>query len=202
VSLLGTGLWNIAPDVLASVLLGKDPRQAVGIGAKSPPNPLVGIYRSSDQRFVMLNMLQADRYWPGFCHAIGREDLIEHPEYADFEARSQHRQELFTLIRDAFAAQPVAHWREQLTKHDCVWSAVQTPAEAADDPQSVANGYLAQHPTNPRGRVVASPVQYNEGTLELERGAPELGQHTEEVLQELGFDWDAIAKLKEQGVVT
>jgi crotonobetainyl-CoA:carnitine CoA-transferase CaiB-like acyl-CoA transferase len=202
VSLLGTGMWNIAPDVIASHLLGKDPRQAVGIGAKSPPNPLVGIYRSSDQRFVMLNMLQADRYWPGFCRAIGREDLIEDPDYADFEARSQHRAELFAIIRDAFAAQPVAHWREQLTKHDCVWSAVQTPSEAAEDPQSIANGYLAQHPTNPRGRVVASPVQYNEGSLELTRGAPELGQHTEEVLQELGLDWEAIGKLKEQGVVT
>ena len=164
--------------------------------------PEHGTYRTSDQRFIMLNMLQADRYWPGFCRAVGREDLLEDPQYADFEQRSQHRDTLFAVIREAFASHPLDHWREQLTKHDCVWSAVQTPSEAANDPQSVANGYLAQHPTNPRGRVVASPVQYNGGTLELKRGAPELGQHTEEVLQELGLDWGEIGRLKEQGVVT
>ena len=202
VSLLGTGMWNLAPDVLASYLLGEDPRHAVGGGAKQPPNPLVGVYRTSDQRFLMLNMLQADRYWPGFCRALGREDLLEDPDYADFEQRSKHRDTLFPLIRDAFAAKSLGHWREELTKHECVWSAVQTPLEAAHDPQSVANGYLAAHPANERGRVVASPVQYNEGTLELQRGAPELGQHTEEVLQELGFGWDAIGRLKEQGVIT
>ena len=202
VSLLGTGMWTLAPDVLASYLLGKDPRHAVGIGAKQPPNPLVGIYRTGDQRFIMLNMLQGDRYWPGFCRALGREDLLEDARYIDFEQRSNNRETLLPLIREAFAAQPLDHWREQLTKHDCVWSAVQTPLEAANDPQSVANGYLAQHPTNERGRVVASPVQYNGGALEVTRGAPELGQHTEEVLQELGLDWDAIGRLKEQGVVT
>jgi crotonobetainyl-CoA:carnitine CoA-transferase CaiB-like acyl-CoA transferase len=202
VSLLGTAMWNLAPDVLASDLLGKDPREAVGRGASMPPNPLVGMYRSSDKRFIMLNMLQGDRYWPGFCHAIDRADLIDDERFATFEARSENRQDLFNIIREAFGSKPAAHWREQLTKHECVWTAVQTPLEATLDPQVAANGYLLPHPTHERGRVVASPVQYNDGTLEVERGAPELGQHTEEVLQELGYDWDEIARLKNEGAIT
>jgi crotonobetainyl-CoA:carnitine CoA-transferase CaiB-like acyl-CoA transferase len=202
VSLLGTAMWNLAPDVIASFLLGKDPREAVGIGAKMPPNPLVGIYRTGDQRMVMLNMLQGDRYWPNFCRAIEREEWLADAKFATFEARSEHRQELGQLIREAFASQTLAHWAPRLTAEECVWTAVQTPLEAAHDPQTVANGYLAQHPTNAQGRVVASPVQYNNGTLELERGAPELGQHTEEVLQELGYGWDDIGRLKGEGIIS
>jgi crotonobetainyl-CoA:carnitine CoA-transferase CaiB-like acyl-CoA transferase len=192
----------LAPDVLASDLLEEDPRKSVGIGAKAPPNPLVGIYKTSDARMVMLNMLQGDRYWAPFCKAMEREDLIEDPKYATFDARAERRQELGKLIRETFAGKPLEYWREQLTKHECVWTAVQTPLEAARDRQTEANQYLAQNPAHARGRVVASPVQYNDGVLELERGAPELGQHTEEVLQELGLDWDQISKLKEKGVIT
>lgn len=202
VSLLNMGMWVLAPDILASDLLGKDPREAVGIGAKSPPNPLVGIYRTSDHRMVMLNMLQGDRYWPAFCRAMEREELIEHPDYATFEARSEHRKEAVKLIQGTFAAKPLSYWIEQLTKHECVWTAVQSPMEAVADPQVAANGYLPKNPAHERGRLVASPVQYNNGTIEVKGGAPELGQHTEEVLQELGLDWDEIGRLKQEGVVT
>ena len=201
-SLLNSGMWALAPDVLASYLLEKDPREAVGIGAKAPPNPLVGTYRTSDQRIIMLNMLQGDRYWPNFCRALDREDLIEDPRYATFEERAKNRQELASLIREAFASSTKDEWSERLTREECVWTAVQTPLEAAHDRQTAANGYLPQHPTDPRGRVVASPVQFNDGTVEVTRGAPELGQHTEEILQEPGYPWEEIGRLKEDGVIT
>ena len=202
VSLLGTALWNLGPDIIASHLLGKDPRDAHDVSASMPPNPLVGVQVTKDKRYITLTMMEADRYWAGFCRALDREDLIEDPRYNSFEARAENRKELSALIREAFASRPMAEWAERLSHHECVWAAVQTPLEAASDVQVVANGYLAQHPTSERGRVVASPVQYNNGTLELERGAPELGQHTEEILQEYGLTWDDIARLKEEGTIT
>jgi len=202
VSLLGTALWNLAPDVIASQLLGRDPRDpGDGRPPSRPPNPLVGIHRTQDNRFVSLNMMQGDRYWEGFCRALDREDLITDPKFATFEARAQERDALYKLIAATFASQPLSHWTEQLDTHECVWAAVHTPLEAASDPQVIENGYLPQHPTKPEGRVVASPVQYNNGKIEPQRGAPEMGQHTEEILQELGFDWDTIARLKEQSVI-
>lgn len=201
VSLLGTAMWNLAPDVIASSLLGKDPRDAVSATATMPTNPLVGIYKTSDNRIIMLNMLQADRYWEPFCHALERDDLIADPRYATFEERGKNREELITLIREIFAAHSVDEWRERLAKHDCIWSAVQTPLETASDPQVIANGYMPKHPTHDKGCVVASPVQYNNGQVELKRGAPELGQHTEEILQEFGMDWDEIGTLKSESVI-
>ena len=202
VSLLGTGMWNLAPDILVSYLLGKDPREATSVSATTPVNPLVGIYKTSDNRFVLLSMLQGDRYWPNFCRALDREDLIEDPRYSSLEERAKNREELVALIRETFASHPKDEWAERLARHECVWAAVQTPLEVAEDPQVIANGYLAQYPDNPRARVVASPVQYNNGVVEVERGAPELGQHTEEILQDVGMAWDEIVRLKEEGVIT
>jgi crotonobetainyl-CoA:carnitine CoA-transferase CaiB-like acyl-CoA transferase len=183
-------------------MLGKDPRDAVGIGAKAPPNPLVGIYTTSDKRMIMLNMLQGDRYWEQFCRALEREDLIADPRYATFDARADNRNELGKLIRETFASRTKDAWAVRLAEHDCVWTAVQTPLAAANDVQTEANGYLPQNPTRPEGRVVASPVQYNNGIVEPKSGAPELGQHTEEVLQELGVSWEEISELKEKGAIT
>ena len=202
VSLLGTALWNLGPDIIASHLLGKDPRDAHDVSASMPPNPLVGVQVTKDKRYITLTMMEADRYWAGFCRALDREDLIEDPRYNSFEARAENRKELAELIREAFALRPMAEWAERLAANECIWAAVQAPQEAGSDPQVVANGYLVKHPTHKRGRVVASPVQYNNGMLELERGAPELGQHTEEILQEFDLAWDEITRLKEAGVVT
>src|SRR3990172_13413856 len=93
VSLLGAALWNLAPDVIASYLLGRDPRvPGDGRPPRMPPNPLVGVYRTKDNRYVSLNMMQGDRYWPGFCKAIEREELLTDPKYATFEARSEERE--------------------------------------------------------------------------------------------------------------
>jgi crotonobetainyl-CoA:carnitine CoA-transferase CaiB-like acyl-CoA transferase len=202
VSLFGTALWNIAPDIIASHMLGKDPREVVGGGdVKVTPNPLVGIYRSSDKRMIMLNMLQSDRYWPAFCRVIERADLIEDPRFATFAARGEHRKDLAEIITLEFGKRPAAELLQRLADNECVFSSAQTALEAAVDVQTDANGYVVDNPDHAGGKLVASPVQYNNGTFEPARGAPEMGQHTEEILQELGYDWENIAELKEHAVV-
>jgi crotonobetainyl-CoA:carnitine CoA-transferase CaiB-like acyl-CoA transferase len=201
VSLFGTALWNIAPDIIASHMLGKDPREVVGGGdVKVTPNPLVGIYRSSDKRMIMLNMLQSDRYWPGLCRVIEREELTEDARFATFESRGENRNELAEIITQEFGRRLASELLQRLADNECVFSSAQTAMEAAVDVQTEANAYVVNNPDR-EGKLVSSPVQYNNGTFEPSRGAPEMGQHTEEILQELGFDWDRIAELKGEGVV-
>ena len=70
-----------------------------------------------------------------------------------------------------------------------------------DDPQVIANGYLAQHPDHPTCRVACAPMQFDDEMVEVRRGAPDIGQHTDEILAELGFDADEVRTLREAQAV-
>jgi len=200
VSLLNSATWILAPDLVSSLLAGQDPPKA-GAGAPMIGNPLIGAHRTLDGRYVTLMMLQADRYWPGFCRALGREDLIQDPRFDGMQARAQHGQELVAIIAEAFASAPLDEWKERLDREDCVFAPMQTPLEVVNDPQTLANDYLPRHPTHPGARLSASPVQYNGEPVAFRSGAPELGQHTEAILQDLGRDWDEITRLKRAHVI-
>lgn len=200
VSLLGQAMWMLSPDIVASGLYGGDPMPKFDHAGS--PNPLVGFYKTGDGRYLSLMMLQSDRFWPEFCEHVGRPDLIEDPRFADAGARFANHRECIGLLDEIFASRPLAEWKEALRTLTGVWAPVQLPGELADDPQVVANGYLS-----PVARddgiaydLVANPVQLDEAHPAF-TAAPEHGQHTEEILLELGLDWDEIAAGKDDGSV-
>lgn len=197
VSLFSMGCWAMAAGILGSHQFGID---AKSVAPATPRNPLVGSYITSDDRWISLVMLDADRYWPGFCRAMSREELIEDARFHSFDARGDNRDALMGLIVDEFRSRTLAGWKERLTKHECVFAIAQSPLEIIDDPQAVANSYVINEPGS-RHVLVSSPVQYNNGVVEATRAAPEPGEHTEEVLLELGYDWDQIIALKDAGAI-
>ena len=147
-------------------------------------------------------MLQADRFWSEFCTVIGRPDLIEDPRFVDGASRFAHRAECVKELDDVFATRTYEEWKSVLATLTGAWAPVQMPSELADDLQVQANGYLG-HVHRDDGReydLVTNPVQMNETPDHLVP-APEHGQHTDEVLLELGLDWDAIIAHKESGAI-
>ena len=200
VSLLGTAMWILAPDIVMTRLTEQE---MPSFDRTESPNPIVNSYQTKDGRWLFLNMLQPDRFWPDLCRHIGREDLITDERYSSGMARFMNRKECVQELAQTFAARTLAEWRETLAQVEGVWAPMQSAREVGSDPQALANGYL---PEVDRGdgttfTLVASPVQFDETPPTL-RPAPEAGQHTEEVLLSLGLTWEQIAELKTSGAIS
>jgi crotonobetainyl-CoA:carnitine CoA-transferase CaiB-like acyl-CoA transferase len=200
VSLFGTAMWILAPDIVMTKLTDQE---MPAFDRSEAPNPIVNSYRTRDGRWIFLNMLQPDRFWADFCRHVGRDDMIDDPRFANGMARFQNRQACVAELDRTFAARTLAEWRVALADVEGVWAPMQSAREVHDDPQAQANGYL---PLVDRGdgttfTLVASPVQFDEAPPAL-RPAPEMGQHTEEVLLDLGLDWQELASLKDAGAIS
>lgn len=199
VSLLATAMWMLSSDLL-SVLNGGT---AEPVGGRGPlVNPLVGNYRTKDGRHIQLMFLQGDRYWAEFCRVVGRDDLIDDARFVDLAARRVNSEACVAELDSVFARRTLAEWKDLLAKLDAPWAPVQSVAEVIEDPQVHANGYVGEVRLGDGQayRLPSVPVQLDEQGPPLRR-APEHGEHTEELLLELGYDWDQISKLMDDGVI-
>jgi crotonobetainyl-CoA:carnitine CoA-transferase CaiB-like acyl-CoA transferase len=200
VSLLGLAAYALTPRVTASKLYGDVPLPT--FGHSDAPNPLVGNYRTKDNRYVTLMMLQADRFFPELAELIGQPDLLCDRRFADAPARFENRMSLIAILDDVFSRRTVEEWRNVLQPLSGAWSVLQTANELCDDPAAVANGYIPTIAAMSGGLypMPTNPVQFDEQQV-VPTGAPEHGQHTEEVLIDVGIGWDRIERLKQEGAV-
>jgi len=199
VSLNNTGMWVLAIDI-QSALSGQ---ANVRISRRSVLNPIWNSYETADGRWLQLVMLVADVYWPKFCRAIGRPGLENEPHFDSMAKRTENREELIALLDEVFAQRKLAEWTDALDREGCIWAPAQTLAETIDHPQTQAREAFAEidHPTHGPIRLVDAPVKFGEARVTARGPAPELGQHTEEVLLEAGYGWEEIAALREDGVL-
>ena len=201
ISLLGVGVWASGVAVNAALASGEPWLANPGGANVSPNNPLVGFYRTSDNRYLGLSMLQGFRYFAEFCKRVGVPELAADERFASHELLARNAAEAIAVLREAIGAHPLHHWREAFEGFTGQWAPVQNTAEVAADPQVRANGNVVrvEHGDDPYD-LVASPVLFDETTLNL-RPMPEFAAHTEEVILELGGDWDRILALKESGTI-
>jgi len=199
VSLLATAMWTLSSDVLAAAN-GGEARPASGRGPAV--NPLIGNYRTKDDRHIALMFLQPDRFWADFCRLIGRDELIDDPRFADMSARRKNSAACVAELDAVFVEQTLAEWKELLAGIDAPWAPVQSVQELLEDSQVIANGYIGEVTLEDGTtyRLPAVPLQLDEQPPPMRR-APEHGEHTEVLLLELGYDWDQVAALKDSGTI-
>lgn len=199
-SLFQSGMWMLSSDIQAALTTGYCHTPG---GRRAAPNPLFNFYRTRDGRWLHLIMLQPDRHWAAFAAAIERVELVDDERFADVIARFQNCRELIALLDPIFASRSLDEWAAILDRAGCFWGKVQSVAEVAEDAQAEAIGAFdtVQLPDGRPLRIVRSPVGFAATPAAVQGPAPELGQHTEEVLLEVGYDWDEIGRLKEAGIL-
>ncbi|MSO79051.1 MAG: CoA transferase [Acidimicrobiia bacterium] len=194
VALLNTAVWQLAMDLTSTTILRQEPTALNATRALS--NPLVGSYRTGDQRWFLLNMLDDTRHFAPTCRALGLDELIDDPRFADTQSRADNREALHEAIVTAIKSSTLADLKQRLEAEDTIYASLSSMMEVIDDPQVIANGYLAPHPNHPTCRVACAPMQFDNEMVEVRRGAPDIGEHTEEILQELGFTPADVANLR------
>jgi crotonobetainyl-CoA:carnitine CoA-transferase CaiB-like acyl-CoA transferase len=164
----------------------------------SPINPLVGVYETKDNRYISLVMMQPTKFWADVCRHIDREDLIDDPRFATVGSIAEHTGEAVEVLREAIGTRTLPEWSERFATLAGPWAPVQDTLQAADDAQVRANEYLVHAGDLD---LVANPVQFDV-TAPHTGPAPAFAEQTDEVLLELGLDWDRIIQLKTAGAVT
>jgi crotonobetainyl-CoA:carnitine CoA-transferase CaiB-like acyl-CoA transferase len=198
VSLLGSGLWAMGHTIALTQHLGQLMVQPPPGVHGSPVNPLVGVYPTKDDRYISLVMMQPTKFWADVCRHVDREDLVDDPRFSTVESIAEHTAEAVEILREAIGSRTLPEWSERFATLAGPWAPVQDTLQAADDAQVRANEYIVQAGEL---ELVANPVQFDV-TAPSTGPAPAFAEQTDQVLEELGLDWDRIIALKTSGAVT
>jgi crotonobetainyl-CoA:carnitine CoA-transferase CaiB-like acyl-CoA transferase len=203
VSLLGVGAWATQFSANLALLAGGPLPRPEPRRHGSATNPLIGTYRTSDDRWLMLAMLQPGKYWPEFCEVVGRADLAVDDRFNTTEKIMANAAEAAEIVAEILAGRTYAEWLKKFEGMEGQWAAVQNAWEVGQDPSLRANGNIAQvtDADGEQRELVASPVQFDGQSPQLSR-APQFAEHTDEILRELGWSQEDLLALKIDGAVT
>ena len=198
-SLLRTGMYVLGWDLSIRLRFG---HVAAPYTRQGIPNPMINSYKAADHRWFWLLGLQGDRHWPDLVGAIDQPPLLADTRFRDMKGRRENAAALVAILDEIFNTKSFDEWIAIFDRSNVWWAPVQTPDQVVADPQARAAGGIVSGPVNGgEADVVASPADFAGTPWKPTTPAPELGQHTEEILLEAGYDWDAIAQLKDQGAI-
>lgn len=199
VSLYGQGLWDNSA-VLQAVHHGNPwPKTR-----KRPDSPLRNTYRCKDGTWVMVSVIIYDRYFPVMCRLIGREDLISDARFNTETAARQNAEAFVDIIDAVFATKDFAEWDRLLTESDIAHDRVNHVKDTIEDPQAWENGYIYKYTTREgtEDLVVGTPVKFGASEPAPHHNAPLMGEHSRELLTELGYGTEQIKALADSKVTT
>jgi crotonobetainyl-CoA:carnitine CoA-transferase CaiB-like acyl-CoA transferase len=197
-SLLANGAWSSGIAIQGALC---DAKFFPLHDRKNPPNATLNVYQSSDDHWFLIVM--TPDHWPALTTGIGHTDLLTDARFSDAAKQGANSAALAEILDNVFRSQPLAHWRDVFEKAHIPFGLVQTPPEVINDPQLLENNIIV--PLEGAGgkltSTISSPIQMHGVTKVPARRAPEIGEHSEEILEQLGFQPDEIHALHSSGAV-
>jgi crotonobetainyl-CoA:carnitine CoA-transferase CaiB-like acyl-CoA transferase len=197
-NLMANGVW--AAGVLAQAKLcgaqfqERRPRERA-------LNAVTNHYRCKDGRWLMLSLLSEERQWPVLARCLGREDLVNDPRFATKADRHARSLELIAIFDQVFAGKDLAEWRRVLDGNGLVFGVVGILDDIPTDQQMIDNEVLVPF-ENGTLLTINSPIWIDGSEKVKPKRPPEIGEHSEEILREAGYDEAAIRNLKTSGAVS
>ena len=195
-SLLATGVYTVGSDLAVQLKFG---RLASNRPRNLPMNPIATFFKSADERWFVHNPRGGNKDWPTFAAIAGRPDLVDDERFATGRARRENSPLLVAELDAAFATMSFDDIAAKLDAADMVWSPVQTPAQVAADPQVMASGAIVQVEDGEGGTYPspAAPARFPGADATVRPRSPHLGEHTREVLAEIGYSASEIEAIFE-----
>jgi len=199
VSLMRVGAYMMGWDTNTSLRFGTP---TVPYDRHHAVNPIINSFRDSDGKWFWLLLLQADRHWPDLLRALNAQRLASDERFASIPNRMANSEALINELDPIIQQKSLAEWGPIFDREDVWWAPVQSTTEVIADPVARAAGVFIDVP-GPDGPItqVATPSDFYGTPVEPRGWVPELGQNTEEILVELGYDWDRIIALKDLGAI-
>lgn len=195
-SLIANGAWSNACNIQAAMVQAKRP---ILWARKNAINPIVNHYVTRDKKRFILCCLEPPKDWPNLCRALNHAELTGDPRFATQEARAANCVELIAMFDRWIGEKEMAEWARIFVAHEIVHGLVPPSEEVPDDAQMEADKVFADFADAPNGplRTVSSPIRIDGFEKKRPQCAPEVGQHTVEILQSLGYTPEAIHSLLE-----
>jgi crotonobetainyl-CoA:carnitine CoA-transferase CaiB-like acyl-CoA transferase len=199
VSLLGAAAWTMSSDLSATLIDGVRPTPQ---GRIARPHALHGGFRCADGRWILLFMPEP-RWWAPFCETVGRPEWIEDERFSSVRARAANMPELTALMDAVFATRPLSEWCALFDERGFIWGPASTVSEFAADEQAAADGLFPEisDAAGGRFRTVRAPMRLQGSDVGPRGPAPEVGEHTTDVLTELGVAEGDLDALVDAGVL-
>jgi len=197
-SLLAEGVWACGVSIQAALC---DATFFPLHDRQKPPNATMNVYRTSDDNWFLI-VLTPDR-WPALATGIGRPDLLTDARFTDAAKQAANAAQLTAILDEAFGSQPMTHWREVFDHAHVTFGVVRAPSAVVNDPQLRENDIVV--PLEGAGAhlkfTISSPIQIHDVAKVPAKRAPEIGEHNEEVLKQLGFDAKQIEGFRASGAI-
>ena len=207
VSLFAQAIWSESAGMVSTQYGDEYPKTRL-----NPGSPVMDTFRSSDNKWFYMSILEPDRYNDALMKELGRDDLVGDPRYCTAAASKAHSAEMVEILSAEFGKHTMDEIRGMFARADIAYDCVQHIKEVLDDPQALENLYLVpvknndgtvtKQPMTPIRFALSEPTCIEDIAPTVDRQAPKIGEHTVEVLKEYGYTDDQIAVFLDSGVVT